>query len=122
MNSKSLSDWLSVLSIEERIRALALIFADLTVSARALFVPELAHNASAEAILGKLKGLNELHHHISGQLVGYANNPAKAYPVDVFSNLIFETASGYNVSSFLNAAIEFAQSREWVPNEGKRLS
>jgi hypothetical protein len=118
MNAKSLADWLSVLSIEERIRALALIYADLTVSARALFVPELTHNAPIELVIGKLKGLNELHHRISGQLASYANNPAKAYPVEVFSNVIFETASEYNVSAFLSTAIEFAQSREWVPREG----
>jgi hypothetical protein len=111
MNSHTLAKWLSTLSAPERIRVLALIYSNLTVSARELFLPEHGQGAQS-SVLAKLRGLNELHHKLAGQLIGLSPDTEKSYPVDVFSDILFETAETYGVGGFLNSAIQFAQTRE----------
>jgi len=112
MNSHAFAEWLSTLSALQRIRALALIYSNLTVSSRELFLPEHGHGAQ-DSLLAKLCGLNELHHKLAGQLIGLSPDTEKSYPLDVFSDILFETAETYGVGRFLNAAIQFAQTRDW---------
>ncbi len=110
MNAQQLSEWLSSISIADRIRALALVYSRLTVCSRELFLPERIAGREA-TVVAKLKGLNELHHKIAGQLIGYAEDPEKTYPVEVFSRIVFETSDKFEIRAYLNSAIEFARSR-----------
>jgi hypothetical protein len=113
MSSHTLAEWLSTLSVQERITALALIYSNLTVSARELFLPERGQGAQS-SVLAKLGGLNELHHKLAGQLIGLSTDTEKTYPIDVFSEILFETAKRYGVGGFLNSAVEFARTRDWA--------
>jgi hypothetical protein len=70
MNPHILAGWLSILSIPERIRALALLYSNLTVATRELFLPENSSGAQHN-VLERLRGLNELHHKIAGQLAAF---------------------------------------------------
>jgi hypothetical protein len=58
MNSHKLAEWLSTLSVSERIRALALIYSNLTVAARELFLPERGEGRQTD-VLEQLRWLNE---------------------------------------------------------------
>ena len=91
---------------------LGLVYSNLTVSARELFLPE--HNQGAQnRVLATLRALNELHHKLAGQLIGLSTDLEKSYPIDVFSDILFETAGKYSVDGFLSSAIAFAQTRDW---------
>jgi hypothetical protein len=118
MDSRNFAEWLSIMPVSARIRALALIYSNLTISTRELFLP--AHAAVGQgSILSKLNGLNELHHKIAGQLAGLSTDATKTYPTDVFSNILFEVAEKHHVSGFLNSAIEFSQTRDWTAKQTK---
>ena len=107
---------LPTLSVQERVTALALIYSNLTVSARGLFLPD--HNQGAHSsVLAKLHGLNELHHKLAGQLIGLSTDTEKTYPSAVFSEILFETAERDGVGGFLNWAVELARTRDWAVNK-----
>jgi hypothetical protein len=111
MNATELSAWLATLSAAERITAIALIYSNLTVSARELFLPEFNQGAH-KAALDKLQGLNEVHHQLAGQLVGLSSGTDKSYPIDIFSKVLYETAERYGLTRSLNSAVQFARTRD----------
>jgi len=72
MDTAAFSEWLGTLSISSRIAALALMYSNLTVGARQMFVPDwTAEKKRRERALEILHGLNEIHHTLSNQLLEY---------------------------------------------------
>ena len=112
MDSVAFSEWLSTLSPSSKIAALALIYSDLTVGARELFMPQWsATKPRCERATEILRGLNEVHHTISNQLVAYAIAEHKAFPVHAFSQMLAEIEGKYQLQELLAPAIQFAQTR-----------
>jgi hypothetical protein len=93
MNPESVAQWLNALSLVERTKALNLVGFRLTTHARDYGV------ASVEAIgessaLRKLVGMNELQHKLLSQTGHYLDDQERrAYPVNVFSQILFQTAN-----------------------------
>ena len=110
MNSQTFTGWLSKLSISERITAVALIYSNLTVCTRELFLTQYNQGALAN-VVRKLQGMNELHHKLAGQLIDLSTSKDESYTMDVFGEVLFDTAMRHSVSEYLNSAIQFAQSR-----------
>lgn len=117
MNSQEFSEWLTTLSLSARITALARIYSRLTINARELFVPDWAAGKE-QRVLEILHGLNEIHHTLANQLVAYATDEHKAYPVQVLSQTLLEIENKYRVDNFLTPAVEFARS----PNSSSPLT
>jgi hypothetical protein len=112
MDTAAFSEWLGTLSISSRIAALALMYSNLTVGARQMFVPDwTAEKKRRERALEILHGLNEIHHTLSNQLLDYSASKPNARPIDVFSQTLAEIESRYRLENFLVPAIEFAQTR-----------
>jgi hypothetical protein len=89
MDTAAFSKWLGTLSISSRIAALALMYSDLTVGARQMFVPEwTAEQKQRDRALEILHGLNEIHHTLSNQLLDYSSDERNARPIDVFSQTL----------------------------------
>jgi hypothetical protein len=97
MDTTGFSKWLGTLSISSRIAALALMYSDLTVGARQMFVPEwTAEKKQRDRALEILHGLNEIHHTLSNQLLGYSTDERNPRPIDVFSQTLAEIESRYS--------------------------
>jgi hypothetical protein len=112
MDTAAFSEWLGTLSISSRIATLALMYSNLTVGARELFVPEwTAGKERSERAMEILHGLNEIHHTLSNQLLDYVTHERNARPINVFSQTLAEIESRYHLENFLVQAIEFAQTR-----------
>jgi hypothetical protein len=112
MDTAAFSKWLGTLSISSRIAALALMYSNLTVGARQMFVRDwTAEKKRRERALEILHGLNEVHHTLSNQLLDYSTDEHNARPIDVFSQTLAEIESRYRLETFLVPAIEFAQTR-----------
>jgi hypothetical protein len=109
MNPEALVQWLSPLPLAERARALTLVGSWLTIYARDYGVASVKDIGESSA-LRKLVGINELHHKLLSQVGTYLNgDEGKAYPVDVFSRILFQVAEQHGISSALTAAIKHAQ-------------
>ena len=112
MNAAAFSEWFGALSIPSRIAALALIYSNLTVGARQMFVPDwTAEKKQRERAMEILHGLNEIHHTLSNLLLDYTTDGHNARPVEVFSQTLAEIERRYRLENFLVTAIEFAQTR-----------
>ena len=112
MNAAAFSEWFGALSIPSRIAALALIYSNLTVGARQMFVPDwTVEKKQRERALEILHGLNEIHHTLSNLLLDYTAGEHNARPVEVFSQTLAEIERRYRLENFLVTAIEFAQTR-----------
>jgi hypothetical protein len=73
MNVAIFSEWFEELPLPSRIAAIALIYSNLTVGARQMFVPDwTAEKNQRERALEILHGLNEIHHTLSNLLLDYA--------------------------------------------------
>jgi hypothetical protein len=115
MNPQSLTQWLSALSLAERARALTLVSYWLTIHARdyGLIARESEGQPSA---LRKLLGINELHHKLVSQIGHYLDCQERtAYPMDVFSQILSQTADNYGIGPALASAIQHAQGRTTPP-------
>jgi len=84
MDSQAFSEWLSWLSIAERIQALSLISSCLTVCSHELFLPNRT-KGKERLMIHMLQGVNELHHTLANWLTAYASHETKAFPVDVLN-------------------------------------
>jgi len=116
MNSQPLAEWLTGLSMAERAKALNLLSYMLTVYAREYNLPSAD---SGPATVRKLIGMNELHHKISSQIGHYLDgDESKAYPVDVFGQILLETAGHYDIASILNVAIKSTKAKSSPPVNG----
>jgi hypothetical protein len=112
MNSQEFADWLSSLTVSDRIRALALTYSALTVCTRQLFLPDMP-KGKEQAIISMLHGVNELHHTLANWLVDYATDESEAFPVDVLSQQLLEIANQYRIEGCLSSAVEFARTRKF---------
>jgi hypothetical protein len=105
MNPQRVSEWLEPLSLAERAKALNLVSFMLTIRARDYGSPEQGEKAAIKRLLG----INELQHKLLSQVGHYMDgDDSKAYPVSVFSQILFEQAANYNAISALNAALKSA--------------
>ena len=105
MNVKLFSEMLACDSALEKIKKVALIYSQLTIFARELFVSErIAGNE--ERVLDILRGLNEVHHTLANLLVSYATYVSKAFPVDTVGKQLVEIEARYHLERFLTEAIE----------------
>jgi|SRR3954447_1671549 len=104
MDVEKSSDWLGSYSISERIRLLGVIYGRLTISARALFLPE--RIGKEQRTIEALHGLNEVHHTIANMLVAYATDPGKAFPTTVFFKQLQEIESQYRLEPLVTVTLE----------------
>jgi|SRR5215471_3260701 len=114
MDSQAFVEWFSSLSPSGKITALVRIYSNLTVGAREFFLPE--WKGKEQRVLEILRGLNELHHTLSNQLVQYLTNSEYAYSADGFGRMLLEIVNQYRLGSLLDSAIKFARIRSPLPN------
>ena len=100
------SEWLEPLSAANRAKALNFLSYTLTISARDYGQPD--SPIQGEAAIKRLLGINELQHKLLSQVGHYMEDDSKAYPVEVFSRILFELAAYYDISGDLNAALRSA--------------
>src|SRR5215469_9009647 len=103
------TEWFQSLSLRGKIRALALVYSDLTVGTRGLFLPDIPAGKD-RIIISMLHGINELHHTVSNRLLDYAHDD-DSYPVESFVATLNEIATQYRIEGLLTAALEFPQTR-----------
>src|SRR5262249_40540984 len=115
MNSQFLAEWLADLPLPERTRALDFIMYDLTICARDLLLPETA--ADKSRVIHRMAGFNELYHQLSQKIGPYLDREEqKAYPIDVFSQILFEKATYYEILPALTSSITHAKTGSWSSN------
>jgi hypothetical protein len=120
MNSQFLTEWLASLPLPERTRALLFIMYDLTICTRDFLRPE-AGSEDKSRIIQKLLGFNELYHQLTQQIGHYLDgDKEKVYPVDVFSQILFDKATHHEVLQSLTSSITHAKTGRWSAsgNEG----
>jgi hypothetical protein len=110
MNPESLSHWLGGLSLAARAKVLNAVAFELTIRVRS-FSASLKEGRTDSVTSNQLIGVNELQHKILSQVGHYLDGEEKAYPVDVFSRILFELAEGYSILPALDAAITRTHSR-----------
>jgi len=98
------------LSLDDKIGGMALMYSDLTITTRGLFLPEYKTGKEVQ-VVAMLQGINELHHTLSNQTVAYVRATKYGFSVEGLSQALVEIASQYHIESFLDSAIEFARSR-----------
>ncbi len=101
--------WLSLLSMQERARALTRMCISLTVSARSLFFPKVIPGNEA-TIIRYFQGLNELHHTLTNQIMAYLSNK-ELYRLEGLNNMLLDVATTFGVEGPLATAIEWARTR-----------
>jgi len=111
MNPQFLTDWLATLRLPKRARALDLIMYDLTISARDLLRSD---TEDKSRVMQKLLGFNELYHQLSQQIGHYLDGEEiKVYPIEVFSQILFDKAVHYDILPFLVSSIMHARTGSW---------
>ncbi len=111
MNPESLAQWLAALSLQARAKALNLLSYELTVRAREYGIASVKAIGEPSA-LRKMVGINELQHKLVSQAGHYLDGDERtAYPVDVLSRSLFESADHYGISPALIAAIKRARAK-----------
>jgi len=113
MDFQAFADWLASLSLPERIRALALVYSDVNVSTRELFLRDRA-KGNEQSVLHLLHGVNEIHHTLANYLLRYAHNEEDWTP-QVLSQQLLEIGNQYRIAGVLTSAMEFARTRNWAP-------
>ena len=112
------SEYLSSLTLNERARFLIRIASELTIYAREYGATSAgAENSSSR--LKKLTGFNELQHKILGQASLYLDGEReKVYPVDVFTQIVFQAAEYYEIAPDLATAIQYVQQKTSTKTPG----
>ena len=105
MDSQAFVEWFSSLSPSGKITALVRIYSNLTVGAREFFLPE--WKGKEQRVLEILRGLNELHHTLSNQLVQYLTNSEYAYSADGFGRMLLEIVNQYRLRSLLDEVLSY---------------
>ncbi len=109
MTPQLVSEWLESLPLAERAKALNLVSFKLTIHGRDYGLPD--SPAQGEAAINRLLGINELQHKLLSQTGHYLDgDDSMAYPVSVFSQILFEMAAHYNTTGALIAALKSARS------------
>lgn len=113
MNSQFLTEWLASLPLAQKAQALDSIMYDLTVCARDFLRPEAASEDKSR-VIQKLLGFNELYHQLSQQIGHYLDGEEEnVYPVDVFSQILFDKAAQYGIQASLTSSITHARTGRW---------
>lgn len=116
MNSQFLTEWLASLPLPQKTRALDFIMYDLTICARDFLRPE-AGSEEKSGVIQKLVGFNELYHQLSQQIGHYLDGEEdKVYPIDVFSQILFDKATHYGILPSLTSSITHAKTGRWPAN------
>lgn len=110
MDERNLLDWLAPLTETERVRALALLHAAVTVGTRQFFLPGTASGRERQ-VLEYLHGVNELHHTIANQLVAYSF-ARERLTIQAFATHLSEIANQYGIGPLLDQAVGFARTRD----------
>ena len=110
MDPQAFGEWLGSLSLSERIRALALIYSQLTTTARELFLPDWTTRKDLR-VLDMLRGINEIHHTLSSALLAYATEGDYPHSLDGLGRMLLDNANKYCVNFFLESAVDFARTR-----------
>lgn len=109
MSAEMLSEWLAGLPLIERAKMLNLLSFKLTIQAREYGL-HFSEPDVLPAAAKRLLGISELHHKLLSQVGSYLDGEeATAYPLDVFSTVLFEVARQYDCTGDLNAAIRSAR-------------
>jgi len=108
--SQDLVEWLTTLSLTERIRAVALVYSHLTVCTRGLFLPGTAEGRE-QIVLNMLHGVNEMHHTLSNYLLRHSKDEESN--LEVMSKMLVEIANQYGIANYLRSSVEFARTRNW---------
>ena len=106
MNSQAITEWLIPLSPPKRIRALVLIYSNLTVVSRQFFLPEVP-KGNESAIINMLHGVNELHHTVANWF-GVIAFEKPGFPVESFCQQLLEIAKQYKIEGLLTSATDLA--------------
>ena len=89
---------------------------DLTICVRDFLRPE-SGSEDKSRIVQKLLGFNELFHQLSQQIGHYLDGEEeKVYPVNVFSQILFDKATHYEIIPALISSITHAKSGSWLRN------
>jgi len=105
MNTDELHNWYSTLPILKKLAFLALVSQHLTLHGRTF---EIDLNGIEQ--VRAFKGLNELHHQLSGQQVSFGLS-LPGYPDDVFFNILNEKAAAHGILVHLSQSLDYAQAR-----------
>ena len=81
----------------------------LTVSARALFFPDVILGNEATTIKN-LQGLNELHHTLTNQILAYLSNETP-YSLEGLNDMLLEIATKFGIEVSLATAVGLARTR-----------
>lgn len=108
MDTRHFAEWLAEMPTSQKIRALALVYSDLTVCTRQFFLPD-ATRGKEQAALKMLQGINEIHHTLANWLGNYVNDATKAFPAETLGQQLVQIASHYHLEKWLTSAIERAQ-------------
>jgi intein-encoded DNA endonuclease-like protein len=113
MDSQAISEWLASLSVMEQVRAVALLYSRLTVSTRQVFLTSV-ENGKERSIIHLLQGVNELHHTVANQVVGYSFDE-DGYPPQLFAQQLFDIANQYGIRELLAQAVDSVRSQNLSP-------
>ena len=108
--SEAFVEWLTTLSLTERVTAVALVYSHLTVCTRGLFLPDIPEGKE-KIVLNMLHGVNEMHHTLSNYLLRHSKDDDSE--IEVMSKTLVEIANQYGISDYLRASVEFARSQNW---------
>ena len=90
-------------------RVLSLLAHNLTVCARSAYLPEVSDDLARQ----RLRGLNELLHVVTSQLMHMVSDDAKRYPDDVFMDILFEQAQMNHSERDLLQAFQWSCAAQW---------
>ena len=106
MIDDKLKNWYVALPGSEKQIFLALVSHQLTIHGRAFSLDLLGLEQ-----INAFKGLNELHHQISGQIVSIGLNHDR-YPDEVVLEILSEKAASHGILVHLKQSFDFARTRE----------
>jgi len=101
--------WLSLLSLQQRARALTIMCSSLTVSARSLFFPKVI-SGNEITIIKYLQGFNELHHTLTNQIMAYLSDE-DLYSLEGLNDMLLEVSTNFGIEASLATAVKFARTR-----------
>lgn len=93
----------------EKVQFLCSLSGSLTVSIRVLLIDD----SSAPDLLGKVRGLNEIHHKVFAQIEQILANETR-YPDQEFCQLLSLMSADSGLAFEFSRAWEFASSRDWL--------
>jgi hypothetical protein len=100
--------------------ALTLIYFSLTIITRELFLPEWTARKDLP-VQDMLRGMNEIHHTLSSQLIACATDSKYAHSLEALGRMLVEIASKYRTGCFLESAVQLTQARIPHSNHEKRM-